>query len=399
MSCLPGMPCYDAYRIAFPFSCGDPCGPLCFTSDKIIYNGPNLACTGIQSQDNLEVALQKIDERLCSDEFISHIIVAIENNPVLKEYFCQLASTCSFVPTTTTTTTTSNPCPTPTLNSVTTNGFGSITVNYSLNGSTGCTGVFYDVSNYPDFQPSSSGGSIPGGCSLTSYTFTRPSLTTIYVRIRNYCNGVFVNSNILPINPGNTTTTTTTTVTPTTTTTTTVEPTTTTTSTTTIAPIPPGTYTVGELALGGRIAYILQPGDPDYDPSSEHGIVVATSFDTLIGAEWGCWGTVLTGANGTAIGTGNQNTIDITTACSQVGIAAKLCNDLIEGGYSDWYLPSKDELDKLYLNRVAIGFVATPYWSSTESDIVEAVALNFFNNQSFTANKINTYGVRPIRKF
>jgi hypothetical protein len=101
MSCLPGMPCYsEAYRIAFPFACNDPC----ISSFQIIYNGPNLPCTGIQSKDNLEVALQKIDNRMCSDEFISHIISTIENTPLLQAYFCQLVNTC---PATTTTTTTS----------------------------------------------------------------------------------------------------------------------------------------------------------------------------------------------------------------------------------------------------------------------------------------------------
>jgi hypothetical protein len=103
MSCLPGMPCYDAYRIAYPFACDNPCAPVCFTSSQIIYNGPNLACTGIQSTDTVEVALQKIDNRICSDEFISHIIDTIENNEVLKAYFCQLVSSCSLEPTTTTT--------------------------------------------------------------------------------------------------------------------------------------------------------------------------------------------------------------------------------------------------------------------------------------------------------
>ena len=55
MSCLPGMPCYDAYRIAFPFAnleCGES---PCSVSNRIIYNGPNLACTGIQSTDTVEV--------------------------------------------------------------------------------------------------------------------------------------------------------------------------------------------------------------------------------------------------------------------------------------------------------------------------------------------------------
>jgi len=303
MSCLPGMPCYDAYRIAFPFSCGDPCQSLCLTSDKIIYNGPNLACTGIQSQDNLEVALQKIDDRMCSDEFISHIIVAIEENPVLKAYFCQLVSTCSFEPTTTTTS------------------------------------------------------------SSTSST---------------------------------TTSSTTSSTTSTTTTTTTAAPTTTT--TTTLAPIPPGTYTVGEAALGGRIAYILQPGDPGYDAGSEHGFV-ATVAD-LGSAEWGCYGTYIPGAIGTAIGTGNQNTLAILAVCSTAGIAAKLCNDLVEGGYSDWYLPSIDELNKLYLNRIAIGgFLVNIYWSSTEDSPLGAQSTDFATGVSNPYFKDDAIYVRAIRSF
>lgn len=96
MACLPGMPCYDAYRIAFPFiDLGCEETSSCFTSNKIIYNGPNLACTGIQSTDTIEVALQKIDEKICSDQFVSQLINTIDNNPVLKAYFCQLVASCS----------------------------------------------------------------------------------------------------------------------------------------------------------------------------------------------------------------------------------------------------------------------------------------------------------------
>jgi len=99
------------------------------------------------------------------------------------------------------------------------------------------------------------------------------------------------------------------------------------------------------------------------------------------GAEWGCYGTTITGADGTAIGTGNQNTIDIMAGCLTAGIPARLCGDLVLGGYDDWYLPSIDELNKLFINRDAIGGFAGPemYWSSTEVNNTIAWAV-FFND-------------------
>jgi hypothetical protein len=150
-------------------------------------------------------------------------------------------------------------------------------------------------------------------------------------------------------------------------------------------------FTIGQSYQGGIIAYI--------DSSGIHGLIAAPSDQGF--APWGCYGTLISGADGTAIGTGNQNTIDIMTGCNDEGIAARLCGDLVLGGYSDWYLPSKDELNQLYLNRVAIGGFASyyPYWSSTEFSSYRAWVQYFNNGYQASSDKYGGDYVRAVRAF
>jgi hypothetical protein len=157
----------------------------------------------------------------------------------------------------------------------------------------------------------------------------------------------------------------------------------------------PGLYTIGQAALGGIIAYI------DGGGTSGTSGLVATVSDISTDAEWGCYETSITGATGTTIGTGNANTIAIMEGCETAGIAARLCGDLVQGGYSDWYLPSKDELNALWVNRAAIGgFVNLQgYWSSTQIDSNDAWDQVFNQGTQNPTSKFGPLYVRAIRSF
>jgi hypothetical protein len=158
-------------------------------------------------------------------------------------------------------------------------------------------------------------------------------------------------------------------------------------------------FGIGVSSLGGIIAYILQIGDPGYDENVTHGLISASTNQSF-GASWGCSGTEITGADGLFIGTGHQNTVDILSGCITVGIAAKLCADLTSEGYSDWYLPSRDELNKLYLNKDAIGsFSGNNYWTSSEVSSTLTISQSFSSGIQYNTNKGGSYCVRAIRSF
>jgi hypothetical protein len=139
------------------------------------------------------------------------------------------------------------------------------------------------------------------------------------------------------------------------------------------------------------------------DGTAQHGLIAPTT-DQSLGADWGCRGTSLTGASGTAVGTGAQNTIDAVNGCSTTGTAARVCDQLVLNGSSDWFLPSLDEVTQLYAQRNVLGGFDVSgshfYWSSTEVDATTARGHNatyFKDQQTFGGTLLGR--VRCVRAF
>ena len=158
---------------------------------------------------------------------------------------------------------------------------------------------------------------------------------------------------------------------------------------------------VGQEYGGGIVAYIFQPEDPGYVAGETHGLIAA-SADIAYSRWEGGAGWSVTGATETALGTGASNTEKIIAAQKTTPdpYAAKLCKDYNGGGFSDWYLPSKDELNKLYLNKKTIGgFADENYYSSSETNLSNCVYQDFKSGTVIINMKSWGFKSRPVRTF
>lgn len=155
------------------------------------------------------------------------------------------------------------------------------------------------------------------------------------------------------------------------------------------------TYWIGQHIYGGVVFYI--------DPSGQHGLI-SSDVDQPDYYPYGDSTLNITGATGTALGTGQQNTAAIIAADPTPGIAARVCDTSTHGGLTGWFLPSIDEVDSLYAHQDTIGGFDTSfwYWSSSQQSPPAAWLVTFNYpppNWGWTNKFLSHLLVRCIRKF
>jgi hypothetical protein len=103
------------------------------------------------------------------------------------------------------------------------------------------------------------------------------------------------------------------------------------------------------------------------------------------------------------IGWGRENTIAIVAQNGEGKYAAKFVDDYSANGKSDWFLPSRDELDVVYNASVTVGapkVLPMPYWTSSENSAKYAWYQLFQDGTQFTdENKVGqSNGNKQLRK-
>jgi hypothetical protein len=174
-------------------------------------------------------------------------------------------------------------------------------------------------------------------------------------------------------------------------------------------------YVVGDYAYGGIVFYVPPiPTDLNSDGIADFGLVCSIEDLTSSGVRFHSSNVSIIADTDRRKGFGKRNTDRILAQLgSNSSYAPGLANAYVKGVYSDWYLPSKDEIVAIYNNRAIItstallnggsGFAAPNdgYWSSTEAGNGGYVYYCNWTNGNTTSQRftLNLLGVRAIRAF
>ena len=151
------------------------------------------------------------------------------------------------------------------------------------------------------------------------------------------------------------------------------------------------THYIGESYGGGIVFYVYDNG--------QHGLIAATA-DQGTYMQWYNGSYTTTNAVRDQVNAGLFNTERIIINQGAGSYAAQICANYVGGRYGDWYLPSKFELNLLYLHQGVVGgFAPQTYWSSSEYNANEAWIQNLNSGNQIHINKDDYDYVRAIRAF
>jgi hypothetical protein len=179
--------------------------------------------------------------------------------------------------------------------------------------------------------------------------------------------------------------------------------------------------TLGGQYQGGTVVHIYKSGEPGYIAGETHGIIMSNSFvNPTTSTKWSSETPfIATNARGTALGDGLTNSNAIFNTIGSNAIAVNFCRNysvVINGvTYTNWYLPTIYEWNKVFSNRSA-GLLpnfnfrndanfsnVVNVWTSSEVSTSDVIMVNIGNGGSFPINKdlnINDYGyIRAVRYF
>ena len=163
------------------------------------------------------------------------------------------------------------------------------------------------------------------------------------------------------------------------------------------------THYIGEYFEGGIVFHIYRDS-----VGIDHGLIVSHS-DLSMDSQWSSIDTLI-GNNAKSTWNGFSNTQAISNDTTILISAAKACKNLVQANYSDWYLPSIDELYIMFSHRFDINrrlsqvngsqlIGLSYYWSSTELDKTDALSVNTITGVIAQDAKSTMKKVRAIRKY
>ena len=160
-----------------------------------------------------------------------------------------------------------------------------------------------------------------------------------------------------------------------------------------------GAYNVGDTGPAGGIIFFDKGSISD-----DWRYLEAAPAETEFTAEWGAFNRDIQGT-GTAVGSGKNNTriiVDMLKQFKENNRAAEICTGLNINDFTDWFIPSKDELDLIYKNlkqKGLGGFKNNWYWSSSQRINTSAWSQRFNDGHQDYHTKNITRSVRAVRAF